>query len=401
MIAGLSMPKQKRFQTDEKGVYFIEVGRLDKPGKIEKMYYFYFRDELGRQREEKAGRQFGPEKMTSTKARDKRSDRMRGITQSRKEIKAEEVARKLEEASRPTFVNLWKEYSRTLDKSLAADRSRFENHLKDLHDKTPDEIISLDIERIKNRLKKAKLSPQTIHHCLILIERIVNHGLEQHPPRCKPMMLRIKKDSFDNRVTEYLEPDQLQSLLAAIDADLKRDPYTGRAMLLALSTGMRRGALLRLKWADVSFTRDNIHLRDAKSNKKGKTFDIPLNEGAKRVFLSIPKTGSPYVFPGDKGGQRSDFNRGARRIRDAAGLPKGFRPLHGLRHHYASALVSIKDGSVDIYTLQKLMTHADTKTTERYATIADERLKAAAANANVLTERKVIPFPQTKTESAG
>ncbi|MEA3332910.1 MAG: site-specific integrase, partial [Pseudomonadota bacterium] len=199
------MPKQKRFKTDEKGVYFIEVDRLDKPGKLEKMYYFYFRDELGRQREEKAGRQFGPEKMTSTKARDKRSDRMRGITQSRQEIKAEEKAHKLEEDSRPTFKNLWKEYSQTLNKSLAADRSRFEKHLQDLHDKTPDEIITLDIERIKNRLKKAKLTPQTVKHCLVLIERIVNHGLEQHPPRCKPLMFKIKKPKFDNRVTEFLE----------------------------------------------------------------------------------------------------------------------------------------------------------------------------------------------------
>ena len=212
-------------------------------------------------------------------------------------------------------------------------------------------------------------------------------------------MFKIKKPKFDNRVTEFLEPEQLQSLLAAIDADLERDPFTGRAMLLALSTGMRKSAILRLKWSDISFTRDNIHLRDAKSDKEGKTFDIPLNEGAKRVFQSTPKTGSPYVFPGAKGGQRSDFNRGTRRIREAAGLPKEFRPLHGLRHHYASALVSIIDGSVDIYTLQKLMTHGDTKTTERYATIANERLQTAAANANVLTERKVIAFPSTSEEA--
>ena len=156
------MPKQKRVKTNEKGVYFIEVDRLDKPGKLEKVYYFYFRDESGKQREEKAGRQFGPKKMTSTKARDLRSDRMRGITKSRQTLKAEEKARKSEESSRPTFKNLWEEYSLTLKKSLAADCSRFKNHLKDIHDKTPDELITLDIERIKNRLKKAKLSPQTI-----------------------------------------------------------------------------------------------------------------------------------------------------------------------------------------------------------------------------------------------
>ena len=34
--------------------------------------------------------------------------------------------------------------------------------------------------------------------------------------------------------------DQLQSLLEAIESDLEQDPFTGRAMLLALSTGIRR-----------------------------------------------------------------------------------------------------------------------------------------------------------------
>lgn len=42
-------------------------------------------------------------------------------------------------------------------------------------------------------------------------------------------------------------------------------------------------------------------------------------------------------------------------IRDAAGLPKAFRPLHGLRHTFASMLAS--SGKVDMYVLQKFMTH--------------------------------------------
>jgi len=383
------MPKQKRVKTNEKGVYFIEVDRLDKPGKLEKVYYFYFRDESGKQREEKAGRQFGPKKMTSTKARDLRSDRMRGITKSRQTLKAEEKARKSEESSRPTFKNLWEEYSLTLKKSLAADCSRFKNHLKDIHDKTPDELITLDIERIKNRLKKAKLSPQTIKHCLTLIDRIVNYGFDQEPPRCKQLSFRIKKPSFDNQVTEVLDDDQLQSLLKAIDDDLERDPFTGRAMLLALTTGMRRGAMLRLKWTDIDYTTGFIVLRDAKSRKAHKKHNIPLNEAAKSILKSVLRTGSPYVFPGEKKDgvwrPRADFNRGTRRIKKVAGLPEDFRPLHGLRHHYGSTLAN---SGVELYTVQKLLTHADPSTTQRYAHLSDDRLKAGAAVAAGLIKRK-------------
>ena len=59
-----------------------------------------------------------------------------------------------------------------------------------------------------------------------------------------------------------------------------------------------------------------------------------------------------------------------------AGLPEDFRPIHGLRHVFASALAS--SGQVDMYTLQKLLTHSDPKTTQRYAHLRDDALKNAA-----------------------
>ncbi len=303
-------------------------------------------------------------------------------------IAAAEEARQLEK-HRPTFKFLWADYSQTLRKSLAADKSRFNTHLKDIHDKTPEEILPQDIKNIQDKLTKAKLSPQTIKHCLTLITRIAYYGADEL--KCKPLQFRIKKPSFSNEVTEYLSDDQLESLLKTIKADLVRDPFTGRAMLLALTTGMRRGALLQLKWVDIDYTSEFIFLRHAKSIIENKTNKIPLNEAAKQILIDIPKTESPYVFPGKKGKdgewkQRSDFNRGSKRIRNAAELPDDFRPFHGLRHHYASSLAN--SGEVDLYTLQKLMTHKDPATTQRYAHLSDNRLKQGAAVANSLIEKR-------------
>ena len=64
------------------------------------------------------------------------------------------------------------------------------------------------------------------------------------------------------------------------------------------------------------------------------------------------------------------------RIKKAAGLPDDFRPLHGLRHVYASMLAS--SGKVDMYTLQKLLTHKSPQMTQRYAHLRDEALKSAS-----------------------
>jgi site-specific recombinase XerD len=64
------------------------------------------------------------------------------------------------------------------------------------------------------------------------------------------------------------------------------------------------------------------------------------------------------------------------RIKENAGLPKDFRALHGLRHVYASMLAS--SGKVDLYTLQKLLTHKSPIMTQRYAHLRDEALKEAS-----------------------
>ena len=115
---------------------------------------------------------------------------------------------------------------------------------------------------------------------------------------------------------------------------------------------MRRGELFKLQWQDVDFERGFIHIRTPKG---GKDQTIPLNQAAREVLENHPKSDSPYVFPGRGGKQRTEIRRPIDRIRKAAELPKDFRPLHGLRHTYASMLAS--SGQVDLYTLQKLLTH--------------------------------------------
>ena len=86
------------------------------------------------------------------------------------------------------------------------------------------------------------------------------------------------------------------------------------------------------------------------------------------------------------------LHRGRRvaiRVRDKAGLPKDFRPLHGLRHSFASRIAS--SGEVDMYRLQTLMTHKEPKMTQRYAHLADEAMKKAADVA-----AKVMSKPDNK-----
>ena len=164
---------------------------------------------------------------------------------------------------------------------------------------------------------------------------------------------------------------------------------------------MRRGEMFKLKWEHIDFERGFITLIDPKGKMDQK---IPLNDVARSLLENHQKTDSPFVFPGRGGNQMVDIKKAVNDIKDKAGLPKDFRPLHGLRHTYASALAS--SGKVDLYTLQKLLTHKTPRMTQRYAHLRDEALKAASNLASELFQPaekkenvKVISLPPLPQQS--
>ena len=129
--------------------------------------------------------------------------------------------------------------------------------------------------------------------------------------------------------------------------------------------------MFKLKWSDLDFERGFILLRDPKG---GTDQTIPMNPMARKLFESIPRE-FEFVFPGRGGRQRTTIKTAANRVKQAAGLPEDFRALHGLRHVYASMLAS--SGKVDMFTLQKLMTHKSAAMTQRYAHLRDEAMQRA------------------------
>jgi integrase len=361
------MPRQKRFKTDYPGVYYIEgTTRNNKP---ERIYYISFYKD-GKKIEEKAGRQH-KDKMTPARANIMRSQKIKGALPTNKERREAEEAKKKAEADRWTIDRLWEEYrkTRTQNKSLSTDASRYSKYLKPTFgNREPKEILPLDVNRLRLSLLKKK-SPQTVAHILGLLKWIINFGVNNG--LCSGLSFKIKMPEVNNVVTEDLTPDQLSKLLKVIAEDTH--PQAGSMMKMALFTGMRRGEMFKLKWSHINFERGFISIVDPKGGPDQK---IPLNNAARELLEHIPRTKSLYVFPGQGGGQRVTISKAVNEIKTKAGLPKDFRPLHGLRHTYASALAS--SGKVDLYTLQKLLTHKSGAMTQRYAHLRDEALKSAA-----------------------
>ncbi|MEW6586250.1 MAG: site-specific integrase, partial [Nitrospirota bacterium] len=319
--------------------------------------------------------------MTEARAAGIRADRLRGKALSNIERREAAKAAKLAEAGRLTISKLWDEYKAQKPDSLTikCDGYRFDKYLKPkFGDKAPSELHQLDVDRIRVNLLKKKLAPQTVKHVLALLKRLCNFGVKKQ--LCQEIGFKIEMPRVDNQRTEDLSADQLKNLLKAIDESTDREAAT--MLHLALFTGMRRGELLKLKWADINFSRGFITLRDPKGGPSQK---IPLNDPARNILENYPEK-AEYVFIREKGKPFTNvINKRARVIRKAAGLPSDFRPFHGLRHVFASMLAS--SGKVDMYTLQKLMTHKSPMMTQRYAHLRDETLRNASDLAGNIIER--------------
>jgi integrase len=353
--------KVERVKTAYPGVYYIMGKATD--GRPERIYYIFYR-KGGKQIEEKAGRQFQND-MTPARASQLRTRRIEGApsNQERREAARQEVW---------TLTRLWEEYSahKTLTKGLTTDRSRFQKFIEPtLGNKEPQELSPLDLDRLRIGVAKNH-APQTVKHVIALLARIINHGARLG--LCTGLRFKSPTIRVHNIKTEDLSPKQLAALMEAINEEY--DYQAANFMRMPLCTGMRRGELFKLQWQHIDFEKGFIHIIGPKGVKDQ---IIPLNQAAREVLESHPRDDdSPFVFPGRGGRQRIRSPRRIDAIRERAGLPRDFRPLHGLRHVYASMLAS--SGQVDLFVLQKLLTHKSASMTMRYAHLRDDALRRAS-----------------------
>ncbi len=284
-------------------------------------------------------------------------------------------------------------------KGRKTDLNRWEKHIQPiLGNKRVSELSELDIERIKRSMKGKK--PATIANALELLRRIINFGVKRN--LCPPLGFTIELPKKDNEVTEYLSEEESKRLIEILDSWPSQD--VARMVKLAMLTGMRRGEIFKLKIKDIDFIQGLITLVNPKG---GKTQHIPISKPVKELlqqqiaWVKEKYPESPFVFPGRNGGQRVDCSA-VERIKKAAGLPKSFRPFHGLRHHFAVTLASSGHFTLDM--IGELLTHKDTKVTRRYAKFLPEaKRKAAEEAAKLISENmdhsftsKVVNFKLKK-----
>ncbi|MFN3249415.1 tyrosine-type recombinase/integrase [Roseibium album] len=154
--------------------------------------------------------------------------------------------------------------------------------------------------------------------------------------------------------------------------------HVTNAIRLLLMTGCRLREILHLQWKEVDIGRGLLFLPDSKTGRK----TVILNRSAIAILESMDRT-DRYVIPGDIPSQsRHDLKRPWTHIRAAADL-QDVR-LHDLRHTHASIGAMAGFG---LPIVGKLLGHASSMTTQRYAHIADDPARRASDAIGLTLER--------------
>ncbi|MFT3955656.1 MAG: site-specific integrase [Piscinibacter sp.] len=158
----------------------------------------------------------------------------------------------------------------------------------------------------------------------------------------------------------YLTAEQMEKVLAA--ARLMVWKKLPALLLLAFTTGLRRGSIEALRWRDVDLSRRRITIA---RTKNGRPHVAHLTERVAQEMERMPgpRDADLLVFGSTKGDDRPhNFNHSWTRVQEIAGLPRV--KFHALRHSCASHAAAHGASQV---MLMDLLGHRSLRMVQRYA----------------------------------
>jgi integrase len=246
------------------------------------------------------------------------------------------------------------------------------------------EITPYLIEEFRANLRQSGRSPATINRYCQLLRGMFYRAADwgdftgQNP-------LRKVKFFHEEPNRRLLTTDEIRRIIEAAEA-IATNPRSRLQrqfpdmIRLAVNTGLRKGELLNLRWADIRS--DEIIVK----GKGERTRIIPLNEEALRALSRQPRRGSRVW--GDIG---SDYTGTFRRTVDAIRVATKIDwHFHLLRHYFGSTLLA---AGVDIVTIANLLGHSRMTTTLIYSHTSENRKREAISRIPCVQDEKSPKTP--------
>ncbi len=137
--------------------------------------------------------------------------------------------------------------------------------------------------------------------------------------------------------------------------------------------GLRLGEVQNIKWQDIDFDREIIHLKTTKGDKERVVFLHKKLIDMLEIY-GRNKEGLIFVSQQNKKYSGRTIQQVIKRAAKKAGIKRKVSP-HTLRHSFATHLI---ENGVDIRYVQQLLGHKDLKTTQIYTHVANRDIKRLA-----------------------
>ena len=266
------------------------------------------------------------------------------------------------------------------------------------------DITAMDIEKYltylrteyKGRFGKP-LAPKTVHHHYGTLKLIFSYAEKQELISKNPMA-RVDAPKKQRKPVDALTQEQTNQFLAAIEGC----PLDFRCMLyLLITTGIRRGECVGLKWEDVDGQNNilTVERNVTYTPKSGLVISTPKTANSIRQIPLIPKVSAllleyrkesvrrqnnaiaddAFIFSNEDDPMiprtPDSLTRHLKRFMKRNGFPD--MSPHDLRHTCATLLLS---SGADVKSVQNILGHADASTTLNYYVRADMQNMRNATN---------------------
>jgi integrase len=262
------------------------------------------------------------------------------------------------------------------------------------------------VQQLYARKLEEGLSAQTVRHLHAVLRRALNEAVRQGVvPRNVATIARPPK--APRHEIQVLSAAQVLTLLDSLEGDRFEALYT-----VALSTGMRLGELLALRWRDVDLTYGRLQVRqtlhylraggyvfaEPKTSGSRRSIDLTaaaldalrrhrVRQNEQRLALGAAWQDNDLVFPRDDGAPAMDTSITGyhhKKILARAGLPAV--RFHDLRHTAASLMLA---GQVNPKVVSEILGHASVRITlDIYAHVLPGMQQSAVAALDAALARR-------------
>lgn len=184
--------------------------------------------------------------------------------------------------------------------------------------------------------------------------------------------MKFKHIPYAKKEQKLPQPLEMEEMLAMVNVCENKKHMV--ILYLLYGCGLRNQELIDLKWTHIDRVANVIYVIQGKGKKDRKVqLFADLVRVLKEYYRAYPELkGNEYVLKGQFTNQYSQksVNEVLKQLAKKAGIKRNVH-AHLLRHGYASHML---DAGVDLRTIQELLGHASSKTTEIYTHVSKRHI---------------------------